>query len=290
MSWLNHVTDWERVSLWRRIPCAFGRVILLVLLIAVVLKVFWPPIMIIVTDKWAARHYPETRIIPRPLGDYSLSTAPGTTVSYFGYRFDVPWRGKVETKAFPQSRIVGLKFESGRSTVFIVPTDQRGLLSQSPARTQTLQALFGDLVHRSAYDQYSAVMNASPSNITLVWPWAAAVRDMELLLFKGIFSANLKEGFFSFQLEGNRGFQIGDPGKTRHVELDIFTPGDHHVKIICEAGRNGPPLTQPELNRIIASFREVLPLSQTGSANGSTLISSHHPGNTRSHEIAAGTR
>ena len=290
MSWLNHVTDWERVSLWRPIPCAFGRVIPLVLLIAVVLKVLWPPIMIVVTDKWAARQYPGIRIVPRQLPDYSVSTAPGTTASYFGYRFDVPWHGKVETKAFPQSRIVGLKFESGQSTVFIVPGDERGILNQIPARTQTLRVLFGDLSHRSAYDQYSAVMNASPSNITLVWPRAAAVRGMELLLFKGIFSSNLKDGFFSFHLQGNRGFEIGDPSKTRHVELDIFTPSDHHAKIICEAGRDSPALTQPELNRIIESFREVLPLSQTASVNGSTLISSHHPGNTRSHEIAAGTR
>jgi hypothetical protein len=32
---------------------------------------------------------------PRPLTDMSVSSAPGKTFSYFGYKFEVPWTGVV---------------------------------------------------------------------------------------------------------------------------------------------------------------------------------------------------
>lgn len=262
---LIHVTAWERVSLWRRMLCAFGRVAALLLLLTVLFNLLGPPIGILLMTRWEAKKIPLVKVTPQLLTDYSVSDAPGRTLSYLGYSFEVPWTTTFKTKGSENGSIKGgimeLKFDSGQTLVVVAPADQSGLLSElvqdKSMHMESLSLAFGDLIHRSAYDQYSALLNISPSTIRAFGPRREAIRGETLLTIKAIaFPASLESGAFAFQFPDKRGFQIGDPRKSRSIDLKIFDLNGHVLEIVCGAAR-GKNLTQPELNRILKTLHPV---------------------------------
>ena len=114
--------------------------------------------------------------------------------------------------------------------------------------------VMGDLMNRSPYDQYPALLTTTPSSIRAFGPRKEAVRGLMLLTFKAIaVGPGLETGVFSIDLPDKRAFQVGDPGKSPRVELEIFGRDDYHVEFVCSAAKNGPRLTQPELNLILTS-------------------------------------
>jgi hypothetical protein len=289
MGFLIHVTTWERVSRWRRISCAFGRVAALVVLLIVLFNLLGPPITIFFMARWEARKVPALNVTPQPLKDYSISNARGTALSYFGYRFEVPWNATFKTRGLPKntdkSGMVELTFESGQGVLFIAPSDQDGLLTaiaDDPSlHMQNSRTAFGDLTNRSAYDQYSALLSVSPSTIRAFGPRQEAARGMVLLMIKAIaLPGSLETGAFSFQLPGKRGFQIGDPQKSRRVQLEVLDMNGHWVEIICEAVKDSAGLTQPELNRILTTLQTAPADSVTRKP---TAEVSHAP-----HKVASG--
>lgn len=265
MSALIHVTAWERVSWWRRLLCAFGRVAALVVFLLVLSSLLGPPISIFFTARWEAKKVPAVKVTPQPLSDYSVSDAPGIALSHFGYSFEVPWNTRYETKDFQKdptkTGIVQFKFDSGQDLLLIAPANQGGLLSelvQDPSsHLENLRSVFGELLDRPAYDQYAALLNTSPSTIRAFGPRAEAARGMTLLTIKAIaLPSSLETGAFSFNLPDKRGFQIGDPRKSTRIELNVLDLNSHHIEIICAAR-----LTQPELNRILTTLHTVAPNS-----------------------------
>ena len=159
-----------------------------------------------------------------------------------------------------------IEFESGQNVTFIVPKNQSGLLTEivqdESMHMKNLQVVFGDLMNRSPYDQQAALLNTTPSSIRAFGPRAEAIRGVTLLTLKAIASASgLETGVFSFQLPDKRGFQIGDPQKSRRVDLEVFDIGGHHVEIICATAKDGIRMSQPELNRILKSFHLGLAVS-----------------------------
>ena len=237
---LIHVTAWERVSLWRRMLCAFGRVAALLLLVTILFDVLAPPIGIFFIARWEAEKMPSVKVTPHPLNDYSVSDAPGKTLSYLGYSFEVPWTANFNTKGSQngstESGIMELTFNSGQIIVLITSADQSGPLSEivhdQSMQLENLSLVFGNLIHSSAYDQYSALLNASPSTIRALGPRREAIRDETLLTVKAIaFPPSLESGAFAFQFPDKRGFQIGDPRKSRRIDLEIFDLNGRHVEM-----------------------------------------------------------
>ncbi len=266
MGALVHVTAWEQASWWRRLLCAFGRVAALFVLLAVLVRLLGPPIAIFFTVRWEAKKIPALKVIPQPLTDYSVSNAPGTTLSYFGYSFEVPWNANFKTRESPknsaESGMVQLKFESGQDLLLIAPANQSGLLSElvqdQSSHMESLRPVFGDLMNRSAYDQYAALLNTSPSSIRALGPRAESARGLTLLTLKAMaFPASLETGAFSFELPDKRGFQIGEPRRSRQIWLEVLDLKGHHVEIICTTTKDNIRFTQPELNRILKSVHTV---------------------------------
>ena len=226
MEALIHVTGWERVSLWRRILAAFVRVAVLIAFLTILVSALGPPIGFFFTARWEGKKAPAVKVAPRPLMDYSVSDTPGTTFSYFGYAFEVPWNAtfKQGGKGVGRSGIVGLTFDSGQSLIFIAPEYQGGLLNElvedRSLNKHNLRLVFGDLTSRSAYDQYAVLLNTTPRSVRAFGPRAEAVRGITLLTIKAIaLGPELETGAFSFSLPDKRGFQIGDPRKARRVHL-----------------------------------------------------------------------
>jgi len=215
------------------------------------------------TARWEARRVPGVKVAPLPLMDYSVSNAPGTPLSYFGYAFEVPWYANFKQKVFGKSGIVQLEFESGQNVTLFAADNQRGLLSDivqdKSMHMENMQLILGDLTNRSPYDQYAALLSTTPHSIRAFGPRAEGIRGVTLLTIKAIaFPPAMETGVFSFELPDKHGFQIGDPRKSRRVNLELFGMGGHQVEIVCAATKDNISLSQPELNRILASFHAVL--------------------------------
>ncbi len=235
------------------------RVGILIALLSVLIQLLGPPIGIFFTARWEARKFPGVKVAPQPLADYSVSDGPGAALSYFGYDFQVPWNASFKKKAFGKGGLVQLEFESGQNVTFIVPANQSGLLTEivqdRSLNMKNLQLVFGDLMNRSAYDQYAVLLNTTPRGIREFGPRAEAVRGVTLLTIKAIAVApGLETGVFSFELPDKRGFQIGDPRKSRRVDLEVFDMGGHHVEMVLTASKDTVRLSQSEINRILTSL------------------------------------
>lgn len=95
-------------------------------------------------------------------------------------------------------------------------------------------------------------MNVSPTTIRAFRLRSKAVQGATLLTIKAIaLPRNLETGVFSFDWQGKWGFQIGNPQKSRRVDLEVLDIKGHNVEIICASGNDSAKLTQPQLNRIL---------------------------------------
>jgi hypothetical protein len=258
MGALIHITAWERKSTVRRILLAFLRVAILIASLTVLIDVLGPPISIFVTMRWMARKVPGVRVAPQPLADYSVSAGPTTALSYFGYEFEVPWNTAFKAKGGKAS-IVQLQFDSGQSLVFIAPANQSGFFTEivqdRSMNMANLQPILGDLTNKSAYDQEVALLSTTPENVRAFGPRTEAVRGATLLTIKAIaVGPDLATGVFSFQFPDKRGFQIGDPQKSKRVDLKVFDMGGHHVEILLYAGKDSANFSQSEINCILTSL------------------------------------
>lgn len=95
---------------------------------------------------------PVARIVPTELKDKSVSEAPGTKLSYFGYEFEVPWNDldETQTKLYPKDKPgknkVILFFRSGlRLLLSAAPPGvwSKELSTEFDASPQTIESIFG---------------------------------------------------------------------------------------------------------------------------------------------------
>jgi len=254
---LIRVTAWERVSPWRRALSALLRVGFLIAFLIALVSVLGPPVGIFLTARMEAKKVPAVHTVVRPLTDYSVSDAPGTRLSYFGYEFEVPWSKVIKERKVGRN-LVNLTVDSGHNLMMIVPANQNGLLTEmvqdQALDMRNLQPILGDLINRPAYDQYAALLSTTPRSIHAFGARLEAVRGITLLSIKAIaFGPGLESGAFSFDLPGKRGFQIGDPQKSMRVDLEVFDTAGHHVEILCST-HGHIRFSQQEINRIITSL------------------------------------
>lgn len=261
MTWLIRVTDWERASGSRRLLLALVRVTLGIVLVVALTNLLGPPISIFWMARSIAKRFPGVRVVSRPLADNSIASGPTTKMAYFGYEFDVPWSGAFKTRGGKTS-IVQLQFDSGQNVTFIVPANQNGPLAEicqdRSLNFGALQPVFGDITNESAYNQYAALVNATPDGVRAFGPRLRASRALTLLLIKATATGpGLPTGVFSFQFQDKRGFQVGDPQKSQRVDLEIFGMEGHYVEVLLYTEKNATRVSQPEINRLLSSLRRV---------------------------------
>lgn len=219
------------------------------------------------TDYFVMAHYtasrlPEVNVVPRPLADRTCSRAPGATLSYYGNSFDVPWRGITEEKTVGKVTVV--KFASGQAAMVWAPTGKRGFLEDVAEDKDTgspaMRVLFAEDIKDTPYEQESALLNITSSQVKFFNPPRVSARGAFLLFFKGISEdAELKTGAFEFRTPAVRGFQIGNPANAGRTRLDFFdATGNSLGEIVCFFGKSiSARGTQAELNRIIQTFHAV---------------------------------
>jgi hypothetical protein len=247
-----------RPSFGRRLLRAFLRVGIGIAILYLLFYLFGPPLFIFYMTRREAKKNPAMNVVPKLLTDYSISGGPGSEVSFFGYEFTAPWNSKFKEAAPVGNGFVALKFDAGAGLVFKVFPDRGGLITEAAnnpcAHMESLKDIFPDLMKRSEYDQYMAVYSATPASIHAFGSRVETNRGMLLLTLKAIaVPTDYVTGAYTFELNGKRGFEIGDPQKTNHIILDIFDVNGQDIEIIL-ATKVTDRLTQPEVNRILSSL------------------------------------
>jgi hypothetical protein len=241
------------------LPFPFTFVLSLVLVYALI---FGRATLFVWNEKKEAAKNPALAIVPVPLPDTSISNAQGTTVSFFGYQFEVPWQ-------------VSIQKERESFAAFVISqSGQQGISFINPARTPGfvkmmkddlgpqfgyLTLLYGGQATRSDYDFVRAVLNSSPSQLSIVMPRSNEVRAANLLLMKEAEINGAETGLYSFEFGRLRGFQRGDPARSKGVNIEAFDAENHKFKFVFgnKAGPNAG-LTQGDINRVLQTLRPAI--------------------------------
>ena len=212
---------------------------------------------------------PVASVVPTELKDKSVSQAPGTKLSYFGYEFEVPWSDldETQTKLYPKDKpekfMVDLRFRSGlRLIVSAAPPGiwSKQLSTEFSASTQTLESVFGRETMKSDYSFVRTLWEFSPDRMN---HWVGLHQPMNkdefLLIIKSIALPKAAEtGIFDIQNQSYKGFQLGNPRVRQDgIIVDLYSDeGGIEMKFIQEDYRNFGGVTQPEINRIVQTLRK----------------------------------
>lgn len=217
----------------------------------------------------AARKPPSgSWLVPRELPDHSISSAPGTKLSYFGSVFEVPWTDvdDAKTKSYPDAAL--LTFHSGLK-LMIGASPQKFLRGDFFGKSKIMQVgvdqTFG--IH-SDYDFFSQLYNFTPDKIHL---WAISpslhYRDMFMLELKSkMLPREAETGFFYIGNSNYKGFQEGDPAASSNyhpqskssVFIRLFSDqGCLNLTLFQKDFQNPTGVSQSEINRIIQSVHRV---------------------------------
>ncbi|HUJ31292.1 MAG TPA: hypothetical protein VLY23_08435 [Candidatus Acidoferrum sp.] len=201
---------------------------------------------------------PRLLLVPQPLRDQTVSRVPGTKLAEFGYEFEVPWP-EPET-AIRKEWLADYLFPGGRGLVFENPAEQHGLIAAMKEATAGTQAKAVSLLGaRSEYDLLNAELNITPDQVSpLFWTKGGKYGGTLLNLKAALCSPPAYPwfGVFSFQSNGLRGFQFGDPSRDHLVSLDFFDADDREFRFFLSMRKDSSMrFAQPELNRIIQTIR-----------------------------------
>lgn len=194
-------------------------------------------------------------VVPRDLKDQSVSNAPGAKLTYFGYKFEVPWSDVdlskseiVEDK--PDARMACISFRSGLKLFVAVTLDERGLDYELLRRT---------------YE----VTPAKVRHFALL-PDKRDHEQVILLQAKSIFLDELgdartgsnpaESGIFNLQSEGFKGFQFGNP-QVRPDVLELHLYDDKYrvlIKLLQGSSESVEGVRQAEINRIVQSLHRIV--------------------------------
>ena len=241
-------------------------VVLIVTLAVLFVGVEW--IAPVVLSYYGARKAPAVAsILPTDLRDHSVSQAPGSRLSYFGYEFEVPWNDldETQTKLYPKdnpNRVV-LVFRSGlRVIVTAIPAREwvnnlSGELRVSPDK---LESTFGHEAMTSDYNFVKTLYEFTPATMHH-WTTSSVVfsRESSLLVLKSITPLKCaRNGIYKLQNETFKGFQQGNPDVRQDgVAVNLYS-GEGSVELIFgeQNYKNSGGITQPEINRIVQSLHK----------------------------------
>jgi hypothetical protein len=211
---------------------------------------------------------PVARIVPADLNDKSVSEAPGTKLSYFGYEFEVPWSDldETQTKLYPKDKSekckVDLHFRSGlRLLVTAVPPREwaKTFVTEFKSPPQKVDA--------AITSDYSFVRSLYALTPDRVHHWALSpdvhTREEFWLAVKSVALSDpaSASGIFKLQNQSYKGFQQGNP-QVRPVGIivNLYSDDGSVEMIFSQKGyigyKNSAGVTQPEINRSVQSLRK----------------------------------
>ena len=214
--------------------------------------------MMILEARDIAHRTPGVKLAPVPIKESSAANASGTTLSFFGYQFQVPWNDLDESKTRIHGNRVLLVFRSGKSLMFSSVPPGELVKSLTGKDLNRLEKIQGDDFMKSDYTMARTILEATPDKLTLLTSRGETVRLSMLLLLKSIMLPE-ESGIFVITAKGFHGFQYGDPEKEpRKIVADLFAD-DGGVELVFSrrTNSNTPFPSQQELNRVLQTIQKV---------------------------------
>lgn len=209
-------------------------------------------------------------VTPQPLQDTAVSQAPGETLSYFGYTFEVPWKDldPAQTKLFPPekpNRVV-LTFRSGlrlRVTKVAGGEWMHTFSTSYKVTPKEVAAAYGDEAARSDYGFIKMLYEFTPDKMD-VWTLSSRIhfRENVLLLMKSIAMTRAAEsGIFAIGNQNSPGFQEGNPrARPDRLMFTLYSDSDSMEFLLSQKSyQRSAGVSQSDINRIIQSLKSVAP-------------------------------
>jgi hypothetical protein len=250
---------------WRRILIGLG---ITVVVCGVYAWFFGFQTMMIWEMRKTSKRAPVVRLVPRGLPDSSVSSREGKTLSYFGYKFEVPWTDVDESRTKLYATSVAIGFSSGKTIVFkSLPRREfvNAVLKETDERA--FRQAYGGVL-QSDYALWSAVAHATPDKVTLFTPSKDIMATSMLLLLKAT-AAPEQSAIYSIQNTDFKGFQWGDPnGRPRQIVADLFAD-DAGLEIMFFGPGKGQPLgiSQADINRVLQTVHKTADTRDTQALN-----------------------
>jgi hypothetical protein len=245
------------VSLWKRILIAIGIVIVAC---GTYLWFFGAETLFVWKAHSLGKELPFVKRTPSALEDLSVSQAPGTTLSYFGYEFEVPWTDldKEKTQVIGGNKAI-IAFRSG--SVLSVWSGQphefmNYVLEEMKIDRVDFQKLYGDEALQSDYNFKRLILEMTPDKVTLLSGSRPPMSQSALLMLKAIcVPGDPNSGIFAIQGKQFKGFQYGRPQiPPKGLSVELF-PANGHLDLIFGGKTNGLSIiSQADVNRIVQTI------------------------------------
>jgi hypothetical protein len=241
----------------------------LLVVLGIFLWYFGPQAILVLEARYLAHRTPVVKQTPSALSDTSVSEAVGTSLSYFGYEFKVPWADidTVATKVYPKRVVIA--FKSGLRLMFVSGPPKefvKTVLSSGQVDRGTFQRVYGDVVE-SDYSLTRFMLESTPDKVTLLTSKKDAVGGAMMLVIKAI-AVPTDSGMFSVTTADFKGFQYGEPrSPSKKIIVDLFAD-DGSVEFLFFRHDPGPPtslvsidrpvmISQSEINSVVQSVRAI---------------------------------
>jgi hypothetical protein len=216
------------------------------------------------------RKVPEVKNTPRDLTDLSVNSSSGTSLSYFGYTFEIPWNDVDNAKSKKVGSMQVLAFHSGMAILVssIPPRDFVKTVAGSTGGEETLRRTYGNEVTSSDYSFNRAMLSATPATVEILGSREDAARGFMLLLIKTMaMPLPASSGIYSIRTPHFQGFQFGDPrASSGKIIVDLWDDkGGIELHLACFGTCSAPHITQADVNRISESLARVAPVTATDS-------------------------
>ena len=237
-----------RATSARRVAITSLGVLLLVTAVSGLL--YGPQAFIVLKLRKTLPHDQSLYAMPEQLISTESSEGLGTTLSYFGYQFEVPWIG-VENQYQGPSLVV-VRFNSGQVVMFQNPMETLKILKA----TRKVFEAWGNTAALSNYSAYDYVLHVTPRQMSVFMPRQEAVRVAALLPIKYAFAYKSESGLYSFDWANIKGFQCGSPGLTRTIIVNAFDRNDAPIQLIFSTKDGSQAvLSQSDINRVLTTIR-----------------------------------
>jgi hypothetical protein len=172
---------------------------------------------------------------------------PGKTLSYFGYKFEVPWTGVVREWTRDYERRVAVQFDTGQIVFFWDP---------AYSQTDSLSGYSG-----SKYDHLKSVLSVTRSELSPFLTHRDFARQRDRVMAKGrMLEHSGATDLFILETHGYKGFEVSGLSYNGRVAISLFDAADHQFLIEIQQLPGRPIKTsQQDVNRLIQSFEPAQP-------------------------------
>lgn len=212
--------------------------------------------LMLIETHYSYRHVPIAHMTPVELRDRGINVSEGTTLSAFGYDFEVPWKD-VDAEHITRKRMIAIPFRSGLA-ILVGHGSSHDLVDTTLENTKTdpqvFRAAYGDSALQSDYEFLKLALNTTPASIRLTDSKQDVVRKSALVLIKAIVVPG-DSGIFEVQANNFRGFQYGDPGKhPKRITVTLYSADGGVEFSFLQNDLSPVTISQADINRVIQTL------------------------------------